>query len=284
MHQLAFTQLLNYLFAGPLNALLNAVGIHPANAAAPINNTFALELLVVLGFIAFFAVVRASLSVEKPGTPQQFAELIHEFIGGQAEIAIGHGYQRFQAFVTCIFLFVLICNLLGLIPGLEAPTQSVVVPFGLAVTTFIYYNFHGIREQGIIGYLKHFAGPVWWIAWLLFPIEVISHVARMMSLTIRLWANIAGAGCRSGDFSGLASGCFDCAGLCVHAVEHDLPGAGCGARSLGLERRSRSFGCVWRRVRAKLRSGGQAFVKRIPPGRASAPGKRTAASVRGSAR
>jgi len=53
MHQLAFTQLLNYLFAGPLNALLNAVGIHPANAAAPINNTFALELLVVLGFIAF---------------------------------------------------------------------------------------------------------------------------------------------------------------------------------------------------------------------------------------
>jgi F-type H+-transporting ATPase subunit a len=58
------------------------------------------------------------------------------------------------------------------------------------VTTFIYYNFHGVREQGLIRYLKHFAGPVWWIAWLLFPIEVISHVARMMSLTIRLWANM----------------------------------------------------------------------------------------------
>jgi F-type H+-transporting ATPase subunit a len=128
--------------------------------------------------------------VEKPGAPQQVAELIHEFIGGQADQVIGHGYERFQAFVTCIFLFVLICNLVGLIPGLESPTQSVVVPFGLAVTTFIYYNFHGIREQGIIGYLKHFAGPVWWIAWLLFPIEVISHVARMMSLTIRLWANM----------------------------------------------------------------------------------------------
>ena len=188
--QLAFTKLLNAVLAGPVDALLGAVGVHPTNPHAPVNNTFALELLVVLGFIAFFAVVRASLSVEKPGVPQQFAELIHEFIGGQAETVIGHGYQRFQAFVTCIFLFVLVCNIIGLIPGLEAPTQSVVVPFGLAVTTFIYYNFHGIREQGIIGYLKHFAGPVWWIAWLLFPIEVISHVARMMSLTIRLWANM----------------------------------------------------------------------------------------------
>jgi F-type H+-transporting ATPase subunit a len=116
--------------------------------------------------------------------------MIHEFIGGQAEQVIGHDYRRFQAFVTCIFLFVLICNILGLIPGIDAPTQSVAVPFGLAVATFVYYNFHGIREQGIIGYLKHFAGPVWWIAWLLFPIEVISHIARMMSLTIRLWANM----------------------------------------------------------------------------------------------
>jgi F-type H+-transporting ATPase subunit a len=64
------------------------------------------------------------------------------------------------------------------------------VPFGLAVTVFIYYNFYGVKDQGIIGYLKHFAGPVWWIAWLLFPIEIISNLARMMSLTIRLWANM----------------------------------------------------------------------------------------------
>jgi F-type H+-transporting ATPase subunit a len=187
---LFITRLLNSLFAGPLDSLLKLVGIHPANPASPIDNTFALELLVVLGFIAFFALVRFSLSVEKPGASQQIAEMIHEFVGGQAESIIGHGFQRFQAFVTCIFLFVLVCNLLGLIPGLQSPTQSVVVPFGLAVTTFLYYNFHGVRVQGPIGYLKHFAGPVWWIAWLLFPIEIISHVARMMSLTIRLWANM----------------------------------------------------------------------------------------------
>jgi F-type H+-transporting ATPase subunit a len=77
-----------------------------------------------------------------------------------------------------------------LIPGVKAPTQSGVVPLGVAVAVFLFYNFHGIRAQGFIGYLKHFAGPIWWIAWLLFPIEIISHLARMMSLSIRLWANM----------------------------------------------------------------------------------------------
>jgi F-type H+-transporting ATPase subunit a len=187
---LAITHLLNRLFAGPVDALLQLVGVHPANPAAPIDNAFALELLVVLGSIVFFILLRLNLSVEKPGTPQQIAEIVHEFIGGQAETIIGHGYERFQAFVTCVFMFVLICNLIGLIPGIKAPTQSPVVPLGMAVAVFLYYNFHGIRAQGPIGYLKHFAGPIWWIAWLLFPIEIISHLARMMSLTIRLWANM----------------------------------------------------------------------------------------------
>ena len=187
---LGITHLLNNLFAGPADAVLQMVGVHPANPATPINDTLALEVLVVVGFIAFFVLVRASLSVEKPGTAQQFAEVIHEFVGGQAESIIGHGYEKFQAYVTCVFLFVLTCNLLGLIPGIPAPTMSPVVPLGVAVATFVYYNFHGIRAQGPIGYLKHFAGPIWWISWLLFPIEVISHLARMMSLTIRLWANM----------------------------------------------------------------------------------------------
>jgi F-type H+-transporting ATPase subunit a len=187
---LAITHLLNRLFAGPVDALLQTVGVHPAHPAAPIDNAFALELLVVLGSIVFFILLRLTLSVEKPGTPQQIAEIVHEFIGGQAETIIGHGYERFQAFVTCVFMFVLICNLIGLIPGIKAPTQSPVVPLGMAVAVFLYYNFHGIRAQGPIGYLKHFAGPIWWVAWLLFPIEIISHLARMMSLTIRLWANM----------------------------------------------------------------------------------------------
>lgn len=187
---LAFTRLLNYLFGNSVAAIMQMLGIHPANPAAPINDTFALELLVALGLIAFFVIVRITLSVEKPNPAQQIAELIHEFTGSNADQIIGHGYERFQAFVTCVFLFVVVNNLLGLIPGIETPTKSPVVPLGIAALTFLYYNFHGVREQGIVGYLKHFAGPVWWIAPLLFPIEIISHCARVMSLTIRLYANM----------------------------------------------------------------------------------------------
>jgi F-type H+-transporting ATPase subunit a len=64
------------------------------------------------------------------------------------------------------------------------------VPLGLALFTFAYYNWNGLRAQGPIGYIKHFMGPVWWIAPLMFPIEIISHLARIMSLTVRLYANM----------------------------------------------------------------------------------------------
>jgi F-type H+-transporting ATPase subunit a len=188
---LGITRLLNHLFGGPIAALLQAIGIHPANPAAPISDAFALELLVVAGLIAFFLIVRLTLSVDNPNSFQQLAERLNEFTGAEnGEPIIGHGYERFQAFVTCILLFVAINNLLGLIPGIETPTKSPAVPLGIAVLTFLYYNFYGLREQGFVGYMKHFAGPVWWIAPLLFPIEIISHTARMMSLTIRLYANM----------------------------------------------------------------------------------------------
>jgi F-type H+-transporting ATPase subunit a len=116
--------------------------------------------------------------------------MVYEFTGSLGDQIIGHGYEKYQAFVTCIFLFVLTNNLVGLIPGVPAPTTSPVVPLGLAVPTFLYYNYQGFRAQGFIGYLKHFCGPIWWMAWLLLPIELVSHFARIMSLTIRLYANM----------------------------------------------------------------------------------------------
>ena len=187
--EFAITRLLNALFGGPVSSLQHAVGIQSTPATA-ITNPFALELMVAAGLILFFIVVRATLSVESPGPAQQVAEMVHEAIGSQSDQIIGHGYERFQSFVTCIFLFVLINNLLGAIPGIPAPTTHPVVPLGLAVLTFLFYNFHGIRAQGLVGYIKHFAGPVWWMAWLIFPIEIVSHLARILSLTIRLYANM----------------------------------------------------------------------------------------------
>jgi F-type H+-transporting ATPase subunit a len=191
MHEnLAITNLLNYLFGPFIVSVMNMLGIHPAHPDAPINNAFALEVAVAAGLVLFFLIVRFTMSVEKPNPAQHVAEIIHEFTGSTADQIIGHGYERFQAFVTCVFLFVVINNLLGLVPGLHTPTADPVVPLGIALCTFVYYNFYGFKEQGFVGYMKHFAGPIWWIAWLLFPIEIISHCARMMSLTIRLYANM----------------------------------------------------------------------------------------------
>jgi F-type H+-transporting ATPase subunit a len=187
---LAITRLLNYLFGGVVATLLQIVGIHPAHPAAPINDAFALEVLVAGGLIAFFLLVRLTLSVEHPNPAQQIAEMIHEGVGGLGDQVIGKGYERFQAFVTCIALFVVLNNLLGLIPGIVTPTSQPVVPLGIAVLTFLYYNFYGIRTHGFFKYLKGFGGPLWWLAPLMFPIEIVSHLARVMSLTIRLYANM----------------------------------------------------------------------------------------------
>jgi F-type H+-transporting ATPase subunit a len=186
-------RLLNDLLMGVEMKAFQAIGLNSADAAQKalkVNQALGLELLVAGALIAFFILVRLTLSVEKPNPGQQIAEMIHEFTGSNADQIIGHGYERFQAFVTCIFLFVVINNLLGLIPGIVTPTSQPWVPLGIALLTFVYYHFYGFKEQGFVGYLKHFAGPIWWIAWLLFPIEIISHCARVMSLTIRLYANM----------------------------------------------------------------------------------------------
>jgi len=187
------TRLLNQLLGGILASGLHAIGVPLDKAtaqASAILGAYSMEVLIACGLIAFFVFVRLTLSVENPNPAQQVAEMIHEFVGDQAEQVIGHGYQRFQAYLTCIGLFVLINNLVGLIPGFAAPTTSIMVTLGLALPTFIYYNFYGIKEQGIVGYLKHFAGPIWWMAWLVFPIEIFSHLARILSLSVRLYANM----------------------------------------------------------------------------------------------
>ena len=115
--------------------------------------------------------------------------MMHEFVSNQSESIIGHGYERFTSFVTALFLFILLSNLLGLVPGLESPTANPVVPLGFALVTFIYYHYHGVRSNGS-AFIKQFLGPVWWLYPLLLPIEIISHCARVLSLTVRLYANM----------------------------------------------------------------------------------------------
>jgi F-type H+-transporting ATPase subunit a len=185
-----FTRLLNHWFAAPIDALLADLHIHILHRAAPIDHTLTEELVVFFGMILFFIVVRLSLSVEKPGSAQHLAEYIHEFVENQAGQVMGHGHDPHLPILTCILVFILFCNCMGLLPGLETPTSNPVVPLGLALCAFLYYNWKGIRAKGPFGYLKHFMGPVPWMAWMIFPIEIFSNLIRILSLTIRLFANM----------------------------------------------------------------------------------------------
>jgi F-type H+-transporting ATPase subunit a len=198
MEQLTFTKFLNHLFGPAVTALLEALHIHVKHPAAPINNPLAMELLVVLLLTIFFVAVRLRLSVERPGGLQHTMEGIHGFIDGLAAEIIGHHSAKFVPYLTALGLFILTCNLIGLVPGLESPTAVPIVPLGCALLTWFYYHYAGLRENGVIGYLKHFIGPQEGmplmvrilLPFLLFPIEIFSHAARVLSLTVRLFANM----------------------------------------------------------------------------------------------
>jgi F-type H+-transporting ATPase subunit a len=187
--QLPFTAFLNHYFAGVANAVLALFHVHVKYPQAPIDNIFAMEIAVALVLLLFFAAVRMTLSVEKPTAVQHVAEMLHGLVSDQAESIIGHGYERFVPYVTVVFIFILLCNVIGLIPGFITPTGKPWVPLGLAALTFLYYQYQGIRANGF-GYIKQFLGPIWWIAPLMLPIEIISHLARVLSLTVRLYANM----------------------------------------------------------------------------------------------
>lgn len=181
--------LLNLLFAGPVTHLLNFIGHPPINPAEPINGVFTMEVLAVLLLLAFFVIVRLSLQVERPGTAQQLAEMLEEFVTNQTEPIIGEKYRIYLPFIAVVLLFVGVNNLLGLLPDVDTATASPVVPLGLALLTFTHYHWQGVKEHKG-GYIKQFLGPLWWIAPLMLPIEIISHLARILSLTIRLFANM----------------------------------------------------------------------------------------------
>lgn len=200
--ELFFTHFLNQYLGGIASRVLSGLGAHPVaggeksqyfftyNPAAPISNFFAMEILVVLILLILFLWARARISVDRPSAMQHVFELTEEFVNQQSEEIIGHHSEGFTPFLVALGLFILISNLIGLVPGFESPTATPAVPLGLAIIAWFYYHFYGIRKQGVLKYSKHFVGPMPLLAPLMIPIEIISHIARMMSLTIRLYANI----------------------------------------------------------------------------------------------
>jgi F-type H+-transporting ATPase subunit a len=189
-HEAWLTELLNQYLAAPAIAAMNLVNYKVEDAAHPWSNWMAFEILAFLLIVVLFAFFRFGLSVDKPGKLQHLFEVMYEFVAGQTSDNIEHHGEKYVPFFGTLFVFILVMNLLGVIPGFEAPTMNPAVPAGLAIAAFAYYNWAGIREQGPLKYLAHFAGPVWWMAPIMIPIEIISHIARPLSLTIRLYANM----------------------------------------------------------------------------------------------
>ena len=188
-HELWFTELLNNYFAAPAQAVLNLFGVHAVNPDRPWANFVAMEILVALIIVVLFALLKARLSVDKPGKLQHMFELVYLFQRQQADEIIGHDGKKYVAFAGTLFIFVLFGNLIGVVPSFESPTMFAPVPAGCAMATFLVYNILGFKENGA-HYLKHFTGPIPWLTPLMLPIELISHLARPMSLTIRLYANM----------------------------------------------------------------------------------------------
>jgi F-type H+-transporting ATPase subunit a len=199
MHELFFTKVLNGVLAGPVTALLQAVGIHPANPKAPIPDHVSMQLLLVAVLTILFLIIRSQLSVENPGGLQHVIEGAYGFVSNLGKEIIGHGYEDFMPYLMTLGIFILCANLMGLIPGLESPTANPVVPLGCALVTWFYYQLQGITRNGPIQYLQHFIGPQdhdipfvvrMILPLLMFPIEIFSHLARLLSLTVRLYANM----------------------------------------------------------------------------------------------
>jgi len=144
------------------------------------------------------------LSVDEPGYGQLTLETGVLAIRDLLVDNVGPHGVNFLPVVGTFGILILISNLMGLVPGLMSPTAATSVTFALGISSFVYYNAIGIKENGLLGHLKHFAGPIVWLAWLMFPIELISNLVRPMSLGIRLFGNLFGDEQILGTISNLA--------------------------------------------------------------------------------
>jgi F-type H+-transporting ATPase subunit a len=183
-HKLAYVEWLTEHFY----ALVDRLNLHLAHK--PMDHVW-MALFIVIFCAIFFSYWKKKYNVY-PSFMQQVLEAYFGFIQNLVRDMIGPEGRRYIPIIGTLGIVILLSNLMGLIPLFKSPTSSVNVTFGCAAFIFIYYHIQGIRRQGLIGYIKHFAGPVWWLAPLFFPVEIIGHFSRPLSLTIRLFGNIFG--------------------------------------------------------------------------------------------
>ena len=149
-------------------------------------------LLTAVIVLILAQVAMSNLRLIPTGTQNVFEAYLGGVVAMGADVMGKEESRRYLPLVATIGLFVGVANLIGVIPGFEAPSASLNFTLALALLVFFYYNFEGIRRNGLITYFAHFLGPVWWLAWLMFPIEIVSHISRIISLSFRLFGNVKG--------------------------------------------------------------------------------------------
>ena len=159
--------------------------------------TFILIASVVIVFGLFYRLKSKTVSnilvPDKGISFRNIVEALGEFVYNLCRSTMGEKEaKKYFPVIAMIFIFVFFSNLIGLIPGFLPPTDNINTTLALGIFVFIYYNYQGIKEQGLVGHIKHFMGPVWYMAFLIFPIELISHAVRPISLALRLRGNMFG--------------------------------------------------------------------------------------------
>ncbi|MCX6566573.1 MAG: F0F1 ATP synthase subunit A [Candidatus Aminicenantes bacterium] len=188
-HTLGIVVLVNRLIGRPVASLLALFGIQVADPAHCIPDYIVMVFIVAVIMIVLFTLAGKKRDLV-PGKFQVVSESIIRFFEGQIVEIVGPEGKKYTPVIGTVGLFIVFCNLLGLIPGLMSPTAKLNVTIGCALSVFLYYHGQGIKAQGLLKYLKHFMGPIPAIAPLMIPIELISHFSRVISLSIRLFSNI----------------------------------------------------------------------------------------------
>jgi len=186
-HKLIIAELVNKL----VKWFLSAVGIGFDSTKDVIPTHIVMAVLVTVSIVIFFKLTVKNLSLF-PGKMQNALEMFYKFFQGLVDDMMGHEGRKFIPVLGTLATFIAVSNLVGLLPEMGSPTANLNVTVGCAVFIFLYYHYHGVKKHGLWGYFKTFMGPAWWLAWLILPIEIVSHFSRPLSLAMRLFGNILG--------------------------------------------------------------------------------------------
>jgi len=172
------------------------VSVIPGLSLLP-GHTATATLVIAALFVWALVALRQLRAASDPVVPdatltaRNSLEIFVEWFVNFIEGLLGRQGRSFVHVYGTFFLFILAANLIGLLPGFAPPTSNFNVTFALGVTSFLVYNYYGFRAKGV-GYLKHFLGPIWWLAFLMLPLELIDNLVRPVSLALRLFGNMTG--------------------------------------------------------------------------------------------